>query len=196
VLAFVGRDLSWHTKAGPPGSTRLIHLFVYNYTRAWPEQFDYRPILLGVSCVAVLLTLSCVLVKLRRAAGLSLLGLAFAFTVWSLDVYMGDLAPHWSQRELVDRYYAERKSAREPLVAWQMNWKGENFYTGNRVAVFVDLDNKKLNEWMTKHEGRRAYFLLEHGRVERFRRLLAPRVLEDLTTKRDNNKFILMRTQL
>lgn len=25
----------------------------------------------------------------------------------------------------------------EPLVAYQLNWKGENFYTGNRVALFI-----------------------------------------------------------
>ncbi|HEX2676110.1 MAG TPA: glycosyltransferase family 39 protein, partial [Polyangiales bacterium] len=184
LVTFVGRDMSWNTSAPPPGSERLIHLFVYNYTRPWPDQFDYRPILSGFACVAVLLVLASASQTLRRAAVMSLLGLGFTLTVWSLDVYMVDLAPHWSQAELVDRYYAERKSAKEPLIAWQMNWKGENFYTGNRVFVFVDLDNKKLEEWIKGHKGTHAFFVLEHVRLDRLKRLLSPREVKSLTTMR------------
>ncbi|UCH29872.1 MAG: glycosyltransferase family 39 protein, partial [Myxococcales bacterium] len=47
LVAFVGRDLSWITSARPRGDERLIHLFVYNYDRAWPEHLDYRAILTG-----------------------------------------------------------------------------------------------------------------------------------------------------
>ncbi len=192
ITSFVGRDMSWNAKEQPPGSERLIHLFVYNYTRPWPDQLDYRAILGGFACVAVLLTLVLSAEALRRAAVLSLVGMAFTFIAWSLDVYMVDLAPHWSQAELVDRYYAERKSAKEPLVAWQMNWKGENFYTGNRVSVFVDLDNKAIEAWVKAHAGTRAFFVLEHGRLERLKRMLAPREVKSLTTMRDCNKFVLV----
>ncbi len=196
VLAgFVGRDLSWHTQ-DPPGSERLIHLFVYNYSRPWPEQFDYRPIFTGFACVAVLLTLTAVFRKLRPSAALGLAGLALAFCAFCLDVYMVDLAPHWGQAELIHRYYAERKNASEPLVAWQMNWKGENFYTGNRVAVFVDLDNKAIEAWIKQHKGVRAFFLLEHSRLDHFKRTLAPRVVNLLSTERECNKFVLVSAQL
>jgi 4-amino-4-deoxy-L-arabinose transferase-like glycosyltransferase len=195
LAAFVGRDLSW--RAGdPPGDERLIHLFVYNYGRPWPEQFDYRAILGGFALVAVALLVVSALRTLRKAAILSLLGLSLALTLFSLDVYMIDLAPHWGQAELVHRYYQQRKSAKEPLVAWQMNWKGENFYTGNRVAVFVDLDNKKVEDWMKQNKGTRAFFLLEHSRLERFKQMLAPRAVKPLTTVRDCNKFILVSAQL
>ena len=34
---------------------------------------------------------------------------------------MLDLPPHWMQANLIERYYRDRKSAEEPLVAWQMN---------------------------------------------------------------------------
>lgn len=196
ILSFVGRDLSWNAKDHPPGSERLIHLFVYNYTRPWPEQFDYRAILMGFASAGVLFSLACGVRSLRRAASLSLVGLACVITAWSLDVYMIDLAPHWGQAELIDRYYSERKSDKEPLVAWQMNWKGENFYTGNRVAVFVDLDNKKVEAWIKERPGTRAFFILEHGRLERLKRLLGPREVQVLSTKRDNNKFVLVRARL
>jgi hypothetical protein len=174
----------------------LIHLFVYNYGRPWPDYLDYRPILFGFASVMVGLAVLAAVRALRHAAVLSLLGIACAFTLWSLDVYMADLAPHWGQRELIDRYYATRKSSAEPLVAWQMNWKGENFYTGNRVAVFVDLDNKKLDAWIKSHLGKQAFFILEHGRLERLKRQLSPREVTSLSNLRDCNKFVLVSTTL
>jgi hypothetical protein len=111
-------------------------------------------------------------------------------------VYMIDLTPHWSQQGLIERYYAERKSAKEPLIAWQMNWKGENFYTGNRVHVFVELDNKGITDFIGKNKGRTVFVLLEHGRFERLKTLLGSRTIEQLTTQRDCNKFTLVRTTL
>ena len=73
-----------------------------------------------------------------------------------------------------------------------MNWKGENFYTGNHVHVFVDLDNTKLREWIRDHRGTRTFFLLEHGRLGGLRGLLPGREVRELTTKRDCDKFVLV----
>ncbi|MCS6797568.1 MAG: glycosyltransferase family 39 protein [Myxococcota bacterium] len=196
LVAFVGRDLSWVTDGRPHGYERLIHLFVYNYQRPWPEQFDYRPILTGFALVAGFLTAMLAWWRLRTVAVPALVGLALSFAAWSLDVYLVDLSPHWGQKELVARYYAERRGPEEPLVAWQMNWKGENFYTGNRVSVFVDLDNTKLREWMRERRGQRVFFLLEHGRLGGLRGLLGGRPVRELTTMRDCNKFILVETTL
>ncbi len=195
VLAFVARDLSWHV-GNPPGSERLIHLFVYNYNRPWPEHLDYRAILFGFGCVASVLTLTISLRRLRGVASVSLLGAALAFSIWLLDVYMIDLSPHWGQRELIQRYYADRKGPEEPLIAWQMNWKGENYYTGNRVHVFVDLDNKKLLEWVDKNKGKTVFIVCEHTRFDRLKRALPGRKIEPLTDKRLNNKFLLVKTVL
>jgi hypothetical protein len=111
-------------------------------------------------------------------------------------VYMVDLTPHWSQRGLVDRYYRERKGPQDPLVAWQMNWKGENLYSGNRVAVFADLKNAEITAWFDKNKGKTAYLMLEHQRLSRLKGLLGSRSLEPLTNERDNNKFLLVRVQL
>jgi len=196
ICAFVGRDLSWTTSGRPAGYERLIHLFVYNYDRPWPEQFDYRPVLVGFGVVAVLSTLIAAWRSLRVTGVYMALGTALAFSVWCLDVYIVDLTPHWGQRELFERYYAERKSPDAPIVAWQMNWKGENFYTGNRVAVFVQLDNKELKPWMEKHKGQQAFFVLEHGRLGGFNRLMPGGKSRSLTTKRENNKFVLVMAQL
>lgn len=197
LVAIVGRDLSWVTDVRPQGYERLIHLFVYNYGRPWPEGLDYRPILTGFAIVATITVLLAAVRPLRSAATRAFLGIALAFTVWSLDVYMIDLSPHWGQRELVKRYYELRTGPEEPLVAYQMNWKGENLYTGNRVSVFVDLDNRKLREWVGQNQGRTAYFLLEPSRLGSLRGVLgAQSEITEITTPRLNNKFVLIRADL
>lgn len=197
LCAFVGRDLSWVTSERPAGYERLIHLFVYNYDRPWPVQFDYRAILTGFAVVATLLFLGAAIRAIRPVLTLSIVGVAALFSLWCLDVYMIDLSPHWGQRELIDRYYSQRKSPKEPLVAWQMNWKGENFYTGNRVPVFVSLNNKELEDWLSRNAGTRAFFVLEHKRLDRFKRMLgSKRKVDVLSTERDNNKFVLVRSLL
>ncbi len=196
AVAFVGRDLSWATTARPQGNERLIHLFVYNYGRAWPEHLDYRPILTGFAITATVLTAAAGFQAWRHAATRGFMGLAIAFCAWGLNVYMIDLADHWGIRNLTERYYAERRSADEPLVAWQMNWKGENFYTGNRVYVFAETDNKRIQEWLAQNKGRRAYFVLEHKRYPHFKKLVPNRPIRELSTKRDCNKLLLVELEI
>jgi hypothetical protein len=196
VCAFVGRDLSWTTAQRPAGSERLIQLFIYNYDRPFPANLDYRVMFGGFAIVATVLLFVAAARALRPVATQAFVALGVMFTLFYLDVYMVDLTPHWSQRDLVQRYYRERKSAKEPLVAWQMNWKGENFYTGNRVAVFVDLNNKEFTSWIDKHKGTTTYVVLEHGRLPRLKTLMGARKVESLTDERDNNKFLLVRVVL
>jgi hypothetical protein len=80
---------------------------------------------------------------------------------------MIQLAPHWTQKHLIEEYYEKRKSPAERLVAFQMNWKGENFYTGNRVVVHVSTKNKDLEKWVNKHRGERHFFITEQSRFKR-----------------------------
>ncbi|MEQ8452891.1 MAG: glycosyltransferase family 39 protein [Sandaracinaceae bacterium] len=196
VLALVGRDLSWVTDARPQGYERLIHLFVYNYGRPWPEYLDFRPALTGFAVVAVCVVLIAAIKPLRDVATRAFLGVALLFAVWALDVYMIELSPHWGQREQVQRYYELRTGPEEPLVAWQMNWKGENFYTGNRVSVFVQLDNQALRTWVGQNQGTTAYFLLEHSRLANLRSVLSTSTIEEVTDERFDNKFILIRVHV
>jgi len=196
LCTFVGRDLTWSTGERPVGQERLIQLFIYKYDRPFPDDLDYRAVFAGFAVAAVMLCLLAVVRRVRPIALQSLVGLALLYCAYDLNVYMIDLSPHWGQRELVDRYYAERKGAQEPLLAWQMNWKGENFYTGNRVAAFQSLDNKQIKAYIEQHKGTRGFFILEHQRLGRFDSLVSPRKVERLTTKRDCNKFILVSTKM
>jgi 4-amino-4-deoxy-L-arabinose transferase-like glycosyltransferase len=196
LSAFAGRDLGWDTHTKPAGQERLIDLFVYNYERPFPDQFDYHPILSGFAVVAFALIVLASVARLRKVGIYALLATSFWFAAWSLDVHMIDLSPHWGQRELIKRYYELRHDDKEPLLSWQMNWKGENLYTGNRTHVYVDLDNKAIEKWMGEHKQSEAYFLLEHSRLSNFKRMLGVRKVDELSSLRENNKFILVRAHL
>jgi 4-amino-4-deoxy-L-arabinose transferase-like glycosyltransferase len=191
ILAFVGRDLSWVTAARPYGYERLIHLFVYKYERPWPAHLDYRPILTGFAIASTLFFFALALPRLRAFASRAFLGLALAFSLFLVGVYMRDLSDHWSLRPLTTRYYEVRREG-EPIGAWQMNWKGENFYTGNRAEVFINADAAMVT-FLKKHAERDVYMMLEHTRYPGFERKITGRKVERVTTPRDCNKFVLVR---
>ena len=76
-----------------------------------------------------------------------------------------------------------------------MNWKGENFYTGNATYVFVNLDNQAVREWIGENEGRHAFFVTEQSRISGLRSLLSGRDIRQVTTARDCNKFVLIEVE-
>jgi hypothetical protein len=196
LLAFVSRDLSWVPAAGPQGQERLLHLFVYKYERPFPEHLDYHAVLTGFGVTASLLAAFSVFGHCRAAAARGLCVTALLFCAFCLNVYMPQLADHWSFQRLAERYYEDRPSAEVPLVAWQMNWKGENFYTGNRVFVFAELDNERLLKWMSRNRGRKAYFVFEHHRYGRFKQLMEDRPIRELSSRKDSNKFVLVELEI
>ncbi|MBN8610241.1 MAG: glycosyltransferase family 39 protein [Deltaproteobacteria bacterium] len=192
LVGVVGRDLSWATDSRPFGYERLIHLFVYNYQRSWPDQYDYRPILTGFAIAAGVLIGLAALSFFRATALRALVGLAFSFAVWGLDVYLPDLSPHWGQRSLFAPYYERRTGPEERVIAWQMNWKGENFYSGNACYIFVDLDTRALTTWAGEHDGERHFVVLEPSRVGGLRSTLRGSEVVRETTTYDNNHFMLV----
>jgi len=198
VVALVGRDLV-ATIGGLPGPTRLLHLFIYNYERPWPPTLDFAPALLAFTVVATVLTALLIVPAARRHAAALLLAVGVLFTAWSVDVYLVAAAPHWGQRETIATYYRRRQGPEEPILAYQLNWKGENFYTGNRIAVFVsDSDAFKAHVASLRERGRRVIFVAtEHRRVKNLERDLGPvKRLERLIPPEQNNKFALVRVEL
>jgi hypothetical protein len=105
--------------------------------------------------------------RIRPHAAALLCGVSLVWCAWGVNVYMVKTAPHWGQRETIAAYYLDRASSKQQLVAYQMNWKGENFYTGNRIAAFVQT-GKKFKEWLDQQRKkgvRVLYFTTEHSRV-------------------------------
>jgi hypothetical protein len=109
---------------------------------------------------------------------------------------MRPLTRHWSQQHLMRTYYDRRASADERLVAWQMNWKGENLYTGNRVVVYVSLDNTEFEKWLDEHRGETHWFVLEKGRLGNLRRILHCDEESCPVVDDTSNKFALLRARI
>ena len=120
-------------------------------------------------------------------------------TGWATNVYMVKLSPHFGQRETIEEYYKRRAGPEEPLVAYQLNWKGENFYTGNKVPAFVS-SGKRFTDWVESQRKKGVavmFFTTEHSRVKSLERELGKvQGFELLTSPALNDKFVLARAVL
>lgn len=191
----VGRDIAF-APDGLPGQIRLLHLFTYNYRRPWPTSLDFTLALRVFVSGAAMFTFLMTFARIRKIAVGAMFALAGAFTLWGLDVYFVRTSPHWGQRELLLAYVTASKEIPGPFIAYQMNWKGENFYSGNRMAAFVS-SGKKFQDYILDEKKKGAktfYFVTEHGRAGSLANELgSPRIFQKLTTPELNNKFVLLR---
>jgi 4-amino-4-deoxy-L-arabinose transferase-like glycosyltransferase len=199
LTLLVARDL-WTTYDGDiPASARLLHLVTYNYKRSWPAELDFETVSLAFGCAASALVAALALRRVRAHAAALLCALAIAFGAFTLWIYLPRLAPHFGQRELFLAYYQARHDAREPIVAYQMNWKGENFYSGNRLPAFVS-SGSKFKNWLKaqrKQGTRVVFFVTEHGRISTLKSELGDNVrVTTLTDRKLNDKFALVRVEL
>ncbi len=189
-----GRDMAMSNGGDVTGSIRLMHLFTYQYKRPWPDSLDFRPTLLAFALVTTVLFLCWMGRRLRPHAVVAMSTLSLVFAAWTANVYLVRAAPHWGQRETMLAHSRSRRSPDELLVAFQMNWKGENFYTSNRIPAFVST-GKKFKNWLDdrKAEGTKVmYFTTETARLKGLKRELDdPKKFEMLTDEDLNNKFFL-----
>lgn len=200
TTVLVGRDLAMKPAAGEAsGAIRLLQLFTYNYRRPWPsDTLDFSAILGGFTVVAGVLGVALAVRALRRHAVAAVCAFGILWAVWGLDVYMIALSPHWGQHEVIEAYYRDRKGPDEVLVAYQMNWKGENFYTGNRIPAFVS-SGATFQTWLKKEREKGAkvmYFVTEHSRTSGLRSEVGGKSYKEITDKALNNKFVLVRAEL
>jgi len=195
VVVFVGRDLAG-LRGGLVDQVRLLHLFTYNYKRVFPPTLDFKPALWAFTVAAAVLTLGLVWAQIRKWVVGAMLALGVLFAAWGLDIYFFRLSPHWGQRETMVAYYRAIQEVPGPIIAFQMNWKGENFYTGNAIPAFVS-SGKKFQDYILeqKKKGLKTfYFVTEHTRMGNLSTELGnPRIFDKLTTPELNNKFGLVR---
>jgi 4-amino-4-deoxy-L-arabinose transferase-like glycosyltransferase len=198
LLGLVTRDLVTQTPGQSDGAIHFAQLFSYQYHRPWPSMLDFGAVLTGFGAVGVVLLLVAAVPSLRRPALAGTFVLAAAFAVWGGDVFMAKTGRHWGQGDVIRAYYAHRASDAEPLVAYQMNWKGENFYTGNRVPAFKS-SGAPFTQWLQeqRNQGTRVvYFVVEHTRVGGLKSEAQAKSWEAITTRDDSHQFVLMRAEL
>lgn len=82
------------------------------------------------------------------------------FAVFAVQVHFNRASQHWTQRHIFATYHAMKKPD-EPLLAYQMDWKGESFYGKNR-----DIQLKKSGPEIKKHCDRpgREFVLVQTDR--------------------------------
>ncbi len=198
LVGLAGRDLAMTREGDVEGAARLLQLFTYNYSRSWPATLDYSKVLWAFTALGVALSLCLLAPRIRRWAAIGLTTLSVLVSVWALDVYMVEVSPHWGQRETIVEYYKRRAGRQEPLIAYQLNWKGENFYTGNNVPAFVS-SGKRFTEWVEaqKQSGVNVmFFTTEHSRIGSLKREIgSTQKFELLTDASLNDKFVLARAE-
>ncbi|WP_394822429.1 glycosyltransferase family 39 protein [Pendulispora albinea] len=197
VTGLVARDLAIKETTDQPGAIRLLQLFTYNYRRPWPDDIDFTAVLTSFGIVAAALALLLSVRAIRQHAVMAFTAFAVVWAVWGLDVYMVETAPHWGQHEVIQAYYDNRGSAEEPLVAYQMNWKGENFYTSNKVPAFIS-SGSTFTTWIRQQRDkgvRVMYFVTEHSRTGGLKSEVGARAYREVTDKHLCNKFVLVRAE-
>jgi 4-amino-4-deoxy-L-arabinose transferase-like glycosyltransferase len=207
LLFLVTADLIFAQK----NAQHFIWLFSYDYIntpqgRPWPPELDYR---IPLAIFAGLFAVSALLLGWRRARKFGLVGIGLVsvvFTYFLLDSYMKNVSNRWSQKPLMATYYKERASSDERLVAWQMYWRGETFYTQNEIfegpkeghTVFLgDRNAEDLKDYLRRNPGKRVFFVVERTRFESLRGLLPEGSRSSLKVVDDrNNKFYLASAQM
>ncbi len=199
LTLLVAHDLSTSIAGDVPGSARLLHLVTYNYKRLWPATLDFEAAQWGFGVAAATCLLLWLVPRFRATGSLLLAAVGVWFCAFTLWIYLPALAPHFGQREVILAYYQTRQGPEEPIVAYQMNWKGENFYTGNRLPAFVST-GAKFKKWLKaqrKAGTKVLFFVSEHGRVGTLKSELGGGFrARTLTDKALNNKFALVRVEL
>jgi 4-amino-4-deoxy-L-arabinose transferase-like glycosyltransferase len=131
---------------------------------------------------------------------------AVVYGAFLLDRYLPDLGPHWSQKHVIASYYAHRSGPDEPLIVYNLYWRGENFYTRNEIYsqstpaekwAWVTPETAANQAWFERHKGHRIFILLERHRLEQVRGILPAGSRAQLKIVDDsNNKLLLVETRI
>lgn len=180
VVALLGGGvlawLAWREMSADPH--RLARLFSYRYTRRFPEFAWMRPVhlaALGVVLAGVVAALVAAARRARRAAatpprlleragapvlaGAALLAAA-GLALTALHGYVPRLSRWISQQQAFHALDAQERRPDDRLVSWANNWRGEVFYSRDRVIVVEPGDKRaeaKLRD-ILRRPGR-AFFI-------------------------------------
>jgi 4-amino-4-deoxy-L-arabinose transferase-like glycosyltransferase len=201
VVLLVARDLVLVPSDGraPSGAARFIHLMTYRYDRRWPSTEAFVPALGAIAVAGAICGAFLVARRWRARTATAYAAIAVVSSMLLTCGYLVRASSDGGQRGVYEAYYRARSGDTAPLVAYQLNWKGENFYTGNNVAIFIAsgasmrtyLDARKRSGAST------VYFVTERSRVAGLRSELgAVRSFAELTDRAVSYEFSLVRAEL
>lgn len=126
----------------------------------------------------------------NSGAVLGLLVGGLIFSVFGAQVYLPQMSQHWSQRHLIDHYYAMRNPG-EPLISFQMDWKGETFYAHNS-EIQIKKKRDKLKKQIQKPG--REFVLVQQDRFKTIKSALGKAYADKIhVVDRSNTKWFLVR---
>ncbi|MBN1773989.1 MAG: glycosyltransferase family 39 protein [Deltaproteobacteria bacterium] len=150
--------LAWRELSDDPH--RLARLFSYRYTRRFPEFPWMRPVFLSALAVALAGVAAALVAAWRRSrrppasaprrleragapvlAGTALLAAA-GLTLAALHAHVPRLSKWISQQEAFRVLDAQDHRPDDRLVSWANNWRGEVFYSRDRVIVVEPGDKR------------------------------------------------------
>jgi 4-amino-4-deoxy-L-arabinose transferase-like glycosyltransferase len=193
VALRVAHDLAT-THDGIVGASRIFSLVCYRYDRPWPEALKHEAILTALSLASIVFAGATVLFK-RRAPmlGISLnAAMLLVFSMYTAHVYMPAVSEHRGQRELFEAVKKEDPDATP--IAYQLNWKGENFYSGNQIAIFIS-SGAAFQAWLKQQHVTR-YVITEPSRVSSLQAELPRNAqLSRMRSDEQNNAVTVLRVQ-
>ncbi len=185
-------------RAAAASPRRFVLLFTYRYTREWASTHAFATMIAVVTGAAAIAAVAFAFRRIRRPALAGACVVGLAASALFLDAYLPRCAIDGGQRGIFEAYYRERPQG--PIVAYQLNWKGESFYSGNDVAIFVS-SGAPLRAYLdrrVREDRRTVYFVTERGRVGALRSELGARVraFTELTGADASGEFTLVRAEL
>lgn len=168
----------------------LVNLFTYKYDRDYPREVDARPFLITLVAVGGVALAYFYAARRRGEALLAFGAVAVVFGAWISHHHFNMLTPHWSQAHLFKTYYAEKKGD-EPIYAYQLNWRGETFYSRNRVLQVKEAGANERIRALVDRPGR-EFIITEQSRFHTLKSALSPDKRDKLEIlDQSNNKFYL-----
>jgi 4-amino-4-deoxy-L-arabinose transferase-like glycosyltransferase len=143
LLAMVANDIV-------SSPAHLSNLCTYAYDRQLPEEDYPRWILLGIAAAAGAVLVAAHFMKRRRLAAWALAGIAVVCTATLAWAYIPRLGHTLSQEDLF-RTYEKVKKPGDKLYQYQMNWRGEVFYSADTI---VKLSSESSVRNVLTQEGR------------------------------------------
>ena len=114
--------------------------------------------------------------------------LAVVVAVVGVQGFVARASQHWSQRWLLQTYHALRE-VDEPLIAYQMDWKGETFYGKN--AEFQVKKNVADLRLAIERPGR-DFVLVQTDRLEGLKTALRGGEARVTVVDKSNAKWLLV----
>ncbi|MEM1025473.1 MAG: glycosyltransferase family 39 protein [Myxococcota bacterium] len=144
--------------------SHLVNLFTYKYDRGWPSGVDAQSFIIALVAVGGVGLVAAHVFRQRGLQMLCYLAMGLVFGLWCSHWHFNMMSQHWSQYAVQETYYEERQPG-ERLYAYQLNWRGETFYSRNQVIQLMGKDaNRRLRDLVD--EPGREFILLEQSRFD------------------------------